>query len=150
MTDKEFDDFVDDCYQELEDKQKQLFKIYNLGRHEKYFFNQITGTLQFKNREEIALEFIVVPIGSWSSKSNTWMWSWANKSLTGELKAQSIKFKALADFTGFDIFKNEAFEADEAMAHELTSMAVHHANAMGMYIVPSNELRTFLALIKVM
>lgn len=148
MTDDQFDEFLDNCYQELEDKQALLLENYNLGSYEKYWFDQVTGVLQFKNAERVECEFIVIPIGSWSSKSNSWMWAWANNSITEEFKAQSIKLKGLANYTGVDFFENGAFEADESMAHELTAMAVHYLDAMGMYIIPSSNLKTFLALVK--
>ena len=148
MTDKEFNTFLDNCYQELEEKQNLLMSEYNLGKYGKYWFDQITETIQFKEDGKVELEFYVVLIGSWSSKSNSWMWAWANKSITEELRSKSIKIKELANYTGFNVFEKEAFEADEAMAHELTSMAVHYLNALGMYIVPSDNLKSFLALIK--
>lgn len=74
---------------------------------------------------------------------------WANKYFIEELKKQSIRFKGLVDFTGFDIFGKEVFRADESMAYELTSMAIHFVSAMGMYIVPSNNLKTFFALVEI-
>lgn len=149
MTDEEFDDFLGKCYQELVEKQSLLLDNYSLGEYEDFWFSQITETLQFKNAEEVELEFVVVPIGSWSDKSNSWMWAWANNSTPEEFKSKSVCFKDLAEHTGLDVFSTEAFEADESTAHELTAMAVHHIDAMGMYIVPSNNLKTFLALMKV-
>ena len=148
MTDNEFDNFVDNCYQELKTKQSLLFSEYNLGKYDEYWYDQTTESIQFKTAGNVELEFIILPIGSWSSKSNTWAWAWANKSITDELKSQSIKIKDLANYTGYGIFEKEAFEADEFMAHELTSMAVHHLGALGMYIVPSNNLKLFLALVR--
>lgn len=148
MTDEEFDKFLTECYQELENKQALLFENYNLGSYDSFWLDQTTQSLQFKNSEEVGLEFIVMPIGSWSSKSNTWMWAWANKSFTEEFKSNAIILKDLANTTGYDIFTEEMLEIDEFMAHELTAMAVHHIDAIGMYITPSNELKTFLALVK--
>ena len=149
MTDSEFDDFLDNCYDELEEKQALLFRDYNLGNYEEYLYDQVSATIQFKNSGIVELEFIIVPIGSWSSNTNTWMWAWANQSISEELRKKSANLKELAIFTGFGIFSKETFEADENMAHELTSMAVHHLGAMGMYIVPSNHLKAFQALIKI-
>ena len=148
MTDKEFDTFVATCYQELKEKQDSLMSKNNLGAYDEYWFDQITETIQFKEHGKVELEFHIVMIGSWSSKSNSWMWAWANSSITEELRSESSKIKELASLTGFSVFERESFEADEVMAHELTSIAVHHLNALGMYIVPSDNLKSFLALIK--
>ena len=148
MTDKEFDAFLDKCYQELKSKQDLLFSDYGLGKYDEYWFDQVAESIQFKKDGKVELEFIAIPVGSWSGKSNSWMWAWANNSITEELKQKALKIKGLAEYTGFDVFEKEAFEADEIMAHELTAMAVHHLKAIGMYIVPSENLKTFLALIK--
>lgn len=148
MTDEQFDEYVDQCYEELELKQGQLFEKYYLGNYESYWFDQESASLQFKNAEKVELEFEVIPIGSWSSASKSWMWSWANQSLNEKLKAQTTKLKDLANFTGFDTFESATFDADEMMAHEITAMAVHHLEALGLYILPSKNLKIFLALIQ--
>ncbi|MDD2376130.1 MAG: hypothetical protein PHD15_00510 [Clostridia bacterium] len=148
LTDKEFDQFLDKCYKELENKQALLFSDYDLGKYDEFWYDQTTESIQFKKAGKVESEFIIIPIGSWSSKSNSWMWAWANTSITDELKLKSIKLKELAEYTGLKIFDKEAFEADEYRAHELTSIAVHYLNALGMYIVPSNNLKSFLALVR--
>ena len=148
MTNEEFDDFVANCYQELVSKQDILLKNYNLGAYDSYWFNQIAGTIEFKNMGEVKLEFAVIEVGSWSSKSNSWMWAWANNSLIEEFKAKSLCFKDLYNKTGINIFNERGFQVDEYMAHELTAMAIHHINALGMYIVPTNDLKIFFALVE--
>jgi hypothetical protein len=77
------------------------------------------------------------------------MWAWANDSITDEARTKTEKIKDLADYTGYDIFEVEAFEAEESLAHQLTAMAAHYLDAIGIYIAPSGSLKTFLALIKV-
>ena len=42
MTDSEFDDFLDNCYDELEEKQALLFRDYNLGNYEEYLYDQVS------------------------------------------------------------------------------------------------------------
>ena len=148
MNDKKFDAFLNECYEELIKKQDSLMKKYNLGKYDEYWFDQETEVIQFKTDGKVGLEFYFTSIGSWSGKSNSWMWAWANESVTEELRTKSATIKELAGITGRDFFEKEAFEADEVRAHELTSMAVHHLNALGMYIAPSKDLKIFIALIK--
>ena len=146
---EEFNDFTDDCCKELENKQNALINDFDLIKYDAYWFDQSSESIQFKKDGEVGLEFIVVPIGSWSSASNSWMWAWANDSITEELRLKAEEIKELSELTGYDIFETEAFEADEDFAHELTAIAIHHLDALGMYIVPlDNHLKTFLALIE--
>lgn len=146
MTENEFEIFIDQCYLELEDKQKFFLNHYGIGQYDEYWYDQASESIQFKKEGRVELEFGIVPVGSWSGNSKSWMWAWANKTVREELKTQSLKIKQLGDATGCNVFEQEAFEAEEITAHELTAMAVHHLDAMGMYIVPSGNLKIFLAL----
>lgn len=145
MTDKQFDKYLDYCYDKLETKQGELLQNYGIGSFEEYWYSQEDGILQFKSDGEVKLEFNVIFIGSWSSNSNTWMWSWGNKSMTDNARSQSASLKELQQVTGFDIFAKPFFECDEAMAHELTAFAVEHLNAKGMYISPDGKSHLFMA-----
>lgn len=147
MTDDQFDEYLDYCYENLEEKQEILNKEYGIGDFQEYWYDQETSKIQFKNDGKVLLEFSVVFIGSWSNKSNTWLWAWANNSMTDEVKEQSSILKELKSITGFDIFTKEYFDCDEAMAHELTAFAVEHLRAKGMYISPDDKRKLFMALI---
>jgi len=149
MSKKEYETFLDSCYEELRKKQDVLINEYDMGSFEEFWFDQETKTLQFKTGGEVKLEFYVVLIGSWSAKSNTWMWAWANESVVDEMRAESSRIKELAVVTGNEIFEMTNFAADEYNAHEFVSMAVHHLGALGMYSAPSDMLKTYMALMKI-
>ena len=146
MTGSQFDEYLDYCYENLEKKQETLSKEYGIGEFQEYWYDQESSKIQFKSEGKVLLEFSVVFIGSWSSKSNTWMWAWANNSMTDGIKEQSSVLKELKSITGFDIFTNEYFDCDEAMAHELTAFSVEHLKAKGMYISPDGKSQVFMAL----
>ncbi len=148
MTDKEFDEFVDRCYEELEDKQEKLFNTYNIGLYDSYWFDQTSSTLQFKNNDEVLLEFKVICVGTWAQESNTWMWSWANESFTIEIRKDGEVLKGLKEFTGYGVFEKQGFECDESMAYEVVAMAVNYLNALGMYKIPGGKSDLFVALIE--
>jgi hypothetical protein len=146
MTDEQFDDYLDYCYDKLETKQGEFFQKYGIGSFEEYWYSQESSILQFKTDGLVKLEFNVIFIGSWSSKSETWMWAWSNESMTNHVRNQSIELKELQQVTGFDLFANPYFECDEAMAHELTAFAVERLNAEGMYISPDGKSHLFMAI----
>lgn len=146
MTDNQFDEYLDYCYENLEKKQDILLKEYGIGEFQEYWYDQESSKIQFKSDGKVVLEFIVVFIGSWSGKRNTWMWAWANNSMTNETKDLSSVLKELKSITGFGIFTKEYFDCDEAMAHELTAFSVEHLKARGMYISPDGKSKLFMAL----
>lgn len=148
MTDEQFDVFVDKCYKEMEDKQEKLFNIYNIGTYDNYWFDQTTKTLQFKNGDEVLLEFNIVCIGTWAHQKNTWMWGWANESFTNEIRDDAAVLRGLKEFTGYGVFEKIGFECDEGMAYESVAMAVNHLNALGMYKIPVEKSDLFVALMR--
>ncbi|PAB60309.1 DUF6882 domain-containing protein [Anaeromicrobium sediminis] len=148
MTNEEFEKFLDKSYEELENKQQNLFNNYNIGTYESYWFNQNSMTLQFKNNGKVELEFRIVCIGTWAHEKDTWMWGWANDSFTSDIRQDSEELKKLKEFTGYDAFEMEAFECDENTAYEITAISVNHLNALGMYKIPGEKSHLFLALME--
>jgi hypothetical protein len=148
MTDEQFDEFVDKCYEEMEQKQEKLFKIYNIGTYDKYWFEQTTKNLQFKNSDKVLLEFNIVCIGTWAHQKSTWMWGWANESFTNEIREDSAILRGLKEHTGYGVFEKIGFECDEGMAYESVAMTVNYLNALGMYRIPGKENDLFVALMR--
>lgn len=148
MTEEEFEGFLNKCYEELKEKQERLFTIYDIGSYERFWFDQISKSLQFKNNDENLLEFKIVCIGSWAHKNNTWMWGWANESFTDEIRADAQVLKGLKGLTEYDLFEEEGFKCDEGMAYEIAAMTINYLNALGMYKIPGEKSHLFLALIE--
>lgn len=146
MTDEEMQLFVDNCYAELEIKQKQLQEDYKLGSYQDYWYNQETQTLQFKNNGVVELEFNVVFIGTWAKYKNDWLWAWANNSMIDTVKEKSKQIKKLSIITGNDVFNATNIEANETTAWEIAAMAVHVLDAKGMYRSPGERSDLFLAI----
>lgn len=147
MTDDEFDTFVEQAVEQLQRKQDQLTESNRLGTYPDFWFQQETGTLQFKESDgTVALEATIIPIGSFSTRSMTWQWSWANQSVIGPLREKAESLKGLFDLTGINIFQTPTFEADEEMAWELAAMSVRYLESLGCYRMPMDHLMVFVAI----
>ena len=153
MNDEEFDLFVQEATDELTDKQKSLEKSYRLGKWADYFYDAPSGELQFKDKSgKVQVRADTVPLGSYSSKSGTWQWAWANKSMPADVRKQAEELKKLFKLTGMEVFKMPAIEVDESMVWELAAMSVSHIDAKGCYHMSAGadgHLNVFVALIDV-
>ena len=78
MTDEQFENYLVMCYDKLESKQQKFISDYNIDNLMSIGMIKINVYYSLKNGQ-VLLEFSVVFIGSWSGKSNSWMWSWANE-----------------------------------------------------------------------
>lgn len=153
MTDEEFDLFVQEVTGELTRKQKLLEKSYRLGKWADYFYDAPSGELQFKDKSgKVQVRADTVPLGSYSSKTGTWQWAWANKSTPAGVRKQAEELKKLVKLTGMDVFKMPTLEVDESMVWELAAMSVSHLDAKGCYHMSAGadgHLNVFVALVDV-
>lgn len=152
MDDDEFEAFRAEAYDELQAKQASLQTVYNLGALGRWWFDQEAQTLQFFDAQDrLRVEADVIHIGSYSRRSDTWLWAWANVSLLPKLRARAETLRALESMTGSSLFgEADTFEVDEPMAWELAALAVKHLEAMGCYRAPNADesCLSFLALVQ--
>lgn len=147
MTDDEFNAFAERATKELNQKQASLIESYRIGHYKDFWFDQTTGRLQFKDKKgRVVVEASVTPIGSFSMKSNTWQWSWANESLVESLREKAERLMGLGSLTGMNVFQMPTFAADEQMAWELAAMAVYHLQSLGCYRMPAKQSQLFVAI----
>jgi hypothetical protein len=147
MTDAEFDAFVARSTRALDRKQAKLSKRFGLGSYARWDYDQVTERLRFSNDEaRMRVEATAMPIGSFSTLGRTWQWAWANPSIPEGPRARAARLRELFEVTGVEVFRQEAFEADEPMAWELAAMAVAHLSAAGCYRGPVGHLHVFLAI----
>jgi hypothetical protein len=150
MNDDEFDAFAQEANDELDSKQTSLEKKFQLGKWAAFFYDTPSGLLQFKDKsEKVRVEAQTSPIGSFSSKSDTWQWAWANKSTPPDVRKQAEELKKLFKLTGMDVFKMPTVEVDESMAWELVAMCVKHLQSLGCYAMSAGSdgnLQVFVAI----
>jgi hypothetical protein len=151
MTDEDFDRYLAEAVEAFNAKQARLRPLGIGANRGRWLFDQATQTLRFFDEADaLMVEADVVEVGSFSPRSNSWMWGWSNDSLPPALREASAPLKAMADETGLSLFARPgAFRiADEDMAWHLTAMAVRRLGALGAYRVPAGEdgPRAFLAI----
>lgn len=146
MTQKQFEDFLQQCTLEMREKQKGLEKEYGLKAYTKYLFDQKTKTLQLRNDADKVLVFDVSCIGSWAPKDQIWIWAWANDNFLQAIREEAEQLKALSAVTGHEVFSREGFDCEEAVARDLAYMGIHQLEACGIYRIQAEDSYVFLAL----
>lgn len=135
---------------ELDIKQMKLLSEFGIGTRAGFFFDQLSGKLQFKDAGgQVVIEADVIPIGTYSRETETWLWAWANESFTPDLREKSERLKSLQEITGKKRFAIRKFASSERKAWRWSALAVKHLDAQGCYRVPADNLLVFLALITI-
>lgn len=149
MNDDAFDQFVDDCYDELEVKQKHLESTFGLGHFDRYDLDPDNETIIFSSDDGNSVSANFVPVGTFATQTNSWMWAWHNSAFSQSSRDKALAIQELADTTGYEIFEKPTAEVNEVMAWELSAMSLKMLNGQGVYAAPANDLVYFYALFNV-
>lgn len=141
-----WEDTICTCHGELHDKQEALEAQYTLGKHKRFDYDQETATLVFSNDGVPALVADVEFIGSVSTKSNTWLWSWANFSTLLPVRSRISAVRDFGEDKGYPRLTVPQWPAEEVDGWEMAGIAAHVLGAQGVYRVPSANGFLFMAI----
>lgn len=136
--------FLGQCWDELQAKQARLAEEYKFGGHERYDWNQQTGELVFSNAGVPALVCTIQFVGSTSTLSDTWLWSWANFHLQESVRLEMDKVRAFGEENGFPRLTVPMWNANEQDGWEMAAVATHVLGALGVYRSPGENGALFM------
>jgi len=137
--------FAEQCLEELKVLQDKFQAESGLNWYENWFYNQATGLLTCST-EETELNFKYFEAGTFSTKSNTWKWSWDNDSTLDNVKEKSLLVKEFGETSGYPKLTDGYFPSDEFDAWEFTAIAAKLTNGIGVYRPVSDGLQIYLVI----
>ena len=144
---KAWDDLVEESAAALRRKQDLLEKNFQLGEHKRWDWDQDKAQLVFSNDGVPAIWCEIAFVGSISTTSNTWLWSWANFSLTEAVRTPLEKVREFGENRDFPKLTVPKWPAEEVDGWEMASVAVQVLRAPGVYRTPSQNGFAFLAIL---
>src|SRR3990167_8563773 len=148
QNDEVFHELIRSSFEYIEPKQKHFLEKYKVGEHERWDWYQEAGKLIFTHKGEPQVEADVHFSGTFSSKSETWMWAWANESLDEKIKASSRNVKVMGEELGLKQLVAGRWPATEVDGWEMTSVLAKNLNAIGVYRTPSDDGFTYMVVTK--
>jgi hypothetical protein len=136
--------FVSTCCEEFHEKNDMLSETYSLGEHKRYDWDQEKGELIFSNDGIPAVIAKIDFVGSFSSKSNTWLWAWANFHLLENVRLQVEKVREFGEAQGFPRLTTAKWVAEESDGWEMSAVAARVLDAKGIYLSPRDGGATFM------
>ena len=132
--------FISNTLNNMKTKQDNMLRTYNFGRrnnqfiffpnHKKfYMFDKTTGTAFFEAQFQV--------VGTFSPKSSTWRFAWANRYVPNDLKKTSIRLKEFGESNDLEIFSHPKVK-DEKLSALFTAISMRLSNAKGYYVVPAD------------
>ena len=128
----------------LQAKQEQLETQYHLGSYPRYDWYQDTAELVFSDQGRPRVVADIQFVGSVSTRSGTWMWSWANTSLLESAKSQIRRVREYGDTHSLLKLACAYWSADEEDGWQMTAISAFLLKAKGAYRSPDERGFTFL------
>lgn len=139
-----YHNMVRNSFSFIEPRHKEFISKYNAGKHERWDWYQDTAKLVFSHEGVPQVEADIQFSGTYSTKSNTWMWAWANQSLDENVKASSRDIRSIGQKLGIKQLVAGRYAATEVDGWEMTAVLAKHLNAIGVYRTPSDSGFTYM------
>ena len=137
------------CYESIRERNwvKDPGEEFQIGSYERW--DQGTGQLVFSNGGRPRVIADIAFVGSVSTKTNTWLWSWANSSHLETAKATMREVRAYGEKHRLLKLAGAHWSATDQDGWQMTAIAALLLGAVGAYRTPSDYGFTFMVMTRV-
>ncbi|HXT40555.1 MAG TPA: hypothetical protein VN887_11115 [Candidatus Angelobacter sp.] len=116
---------------------------WHFGKEERWDFSQDTGELVFTFPDKIVRAPSQI-IGSFDSRTGTWMWAWANSSISESLTRDSLRVRQYGEQNHILRLTSPEWSAEEMDAWHMTALACRLCCSNGAYRGPAGTTFVFI------
>jgi hypothetical protein len=146
QDDEAFSTLLRDAVAYLQERQDYLYSRYKLGDYPRYDWNQETGQLIFSEDGRARVVADIQFVGGVSTRSNTWLWSWANQSYLESVRQRVRQVRAYGDQHRYLKLACAYWPAEEEDGWEMTAITAYLIGAAGAYRSPNDRGFSFLVM----
>lgn len=146
MTEDEFSDYAHDAVHELMELNEKYHQQFRIGDYARWFYDLEKGTLTFSDHGVPHVVATVQAIGSFATRTSTWLWSWANESIPKEMSNALLAVREFGQKNNISRLTQEYWEATEVDGWEMSAIAARLLGAKGVYRCPGEFGFLFLLL----
>lgn len=143
-----YNEFVEDCFNYLREKQDVLNEEYDLNSYPNWFYDQASGILTFSD-EERELNFRYYEVGTYSKVSKTWKWSWDNEHTLKKVKQELEIVKQYGSEKKYVNLTQGLLESDENQGWDFTSITAKLLKGIGAYRPETERHLIFMVLYEI-
>src|SRR5580765_4362823 len=109
---------------------------WRFGKSERWDFSQDTGELVFAFTDMVVRTPAQI-IGSFDGQEGSWMWAWANSSLSDSLKRDSVRVREYGEQHHIRRLTTATWPAEEADCWRMAALANRLCESNGVYRGPA-------------
>lgn len=143
---KRWESFRAECCSDLQRKQDLLIDEFRLDEHERWDWDQESRELVFSNDGVPAVVARIAFVGSLSTRSDTWLWAWANFSLLESVRTAVQAVRKYGEEHGFPWLTVPLWPAEVGDAWSMAAITTHVLEARGVYRTSRENGFTFMVL----
>ncbi|WP_050992417.1 DUF6882 domain-containing protein [Flavobacterium sp. CF136] len=128
----DYTDFLTNCFGELEKLQDNLNKSYDINSYTSWDYDQPSGIITLSKGDKI-INFRYYQVGTYSTKLETWKWSWDNENTSKNVAIDAEKIKGFGIANKYENLINGEFTSYEEIGWELSSICCNLIGGIGVY-----------------
>ncbi|HZE98868.1 MAG TPA: hypothetical protein VE981_17805 [Planctomycetota bacterium] len=145
MSEQEFQDHLRQANWAMRGQIDENRKAFQLESYHRFDWDQWRGELVFSSGGTPKVVARIQIVGNHSTKSNVWVWAWANSSYLSSVKQAALKAQQFGSERGIIRLIQPRWAAKESDAWEMTAMTGKLVEAKGAYKCPSPDGFTYMA-----
>ncbi len=135
-----------ECMDRLQSAQSSLIEEYRLSDWERWDWEMEPPELVFSHEGKRRVTARVAFVGTYSSRTGTWMWAWGNESLPEAVRNALLPVKRAADETGFRKLAQGYWQADEYDGWHMAAYAWRVLGGLGVYRTPKDSGHIYMVI----
>ena len=137
-----YEKYADKICQNLTEFQNNFREEYGIDNYANWFYNQSSEILRlYSDNNEIYFKYF--PVGTFSSRTYSWMWACWNGDSVEPRKFRTLNVKDFGEEMNYEKLTNAHFVGDEYTGWELTSIAFDVIGGIGTYRVITDQLEKY-------
>jgi hypothetical protein len=138
-----FKDLVQCSVEELAFQTKAHTAMWGLGSESSWKFDQESGLLTWSFPQRVVMAPAGI-VGTFNETEGSWLWSWANSSISKTLKTAANLAREHGKTNDFDSLIEPRYDCDVNEAWELAALTMHLSKHQGVYKIKEGIVHVFL------
>lgn len=129
----EYSRLIGKCKNELAVLTCANHAIWRFGEEQSWQFDQDQGAITFLYADGTLVRSSAQVVGTFDHITDTWLWAWANPTLTSAITVDALTVKAYGERLRIEQLTAPSWPGSESDGWSITSLAVNLCNAQGAY-----------------
>lgn len=140
----EFEDFIEQSTTYLRARNEEASRFFGIGDYARYEYDLRRGEIWWSDQSGPRVRGRVTIVGSYSTKSETWLWSWGNPHFNDIPKGAVDEVRAFGEREAIGKLTEAKWPAEEIDGWEMTAVSSRLLEAQGAYRSPDSSGALFL------